>query len=173
MSAKIHSAEDDMVRCFMHKTMINQLEDIFLTLSTEYGSKCSHIGIKQLEQIRKQISSQLETLKSLRNKMMHSVWNEKFWEGEPGKHKYRMIYHKNKEFKFQIDDEEFDYEKLNQFSRQSLFLESFIHDFLICISDGDSHPDKNFSNYFEFISNKAIFPRQRDVERYKNIDDYI
>ena len=173
LSAKIHSTEDDLIRCFMHKMLINQLEDIFLTLATEYGSKCNHIDIKQLEQIRKQISKQLDTLKSLRNKMMHSVWSEKFWEGKYGEHKYRMIYHKNKEFKFQLDEEDFNYEKLNQYSRNSLFLESFIHDFLICISDGDTQPDKNFNNYFCFAHSKAIFPRQRDIEKYKNIDDYI
>ena len=74
---------------------------------------------------------------------------------------------------FELDDEEFDYERLNKYSRTSLYLENFIQDFLICISDGDTHPDKNFNDYFEFSPKEALFPRARDVERFKNMDHYI
>lgn len=173
LSAKLHDTDDDMVRRFMHKMMINQLEDIFLTLATEYGSSCNHIDPGQLSLIRKQIRCQMEKLKSVRNKIMHSVWVEKFWEGEPGQHKYRMLYHKNKNFHFELEDEEFDYEKLNDYSKIALYLENFMYDFLICISDGDMHPGKNFKDYFEFSSKEAVFPRARDVERFKNLDNYI
>ena len=166
LSTKINSTENNMVRSFMHRMEINQLQDIFLTLATEYGSKCEYIDNAQLELIRGKINAQLDKLKETRNKMMHSVWDEKFWEGQPGQHKYRMLYHKNKGFKFELDDEEFDCEKLNEYSKTLLSLENFIHDFLICISDGDSHPDKNFNDYFEFSSKEVVFPRSRDIERY-------
>lgn len=173
LSTKIHSTEDAMVRRFMHKIEMTQLEDIFLTLATEYGSKCAHIDNDQLKLIRKKISSQIEELKEFRNKVMHSVWDEKFWEDQPGQRKYRMLYHKNKKFKFELDDEEFDHKKLDEYSRKSIYLENFIHDFLVCISDGDSQPDKNFKSYFEFSSKGAVFPRQGDIERFRNIDSYI
>jgi hypothetical protein len=84
LSAKTHSTEDDMVRRFMHNMTINQLEDIFLTLATEYSSKCKHVDMEKLKLIRKQISIQLEALKPLRNKIMHSVWTEKFWKVSQG-----------------------------------------------------------------------------------------
>jgi hypothetical protein len=173
MSAKTQSSDGDMVRRFMHNMMINQLEDIFLTLATEYSLKCAHIDSTKLSQIRSQIASQLKELKKIRNKMMHSVWSEKFWEGKPEKHEYRMIYHKNKDFKFEQDVEEFNYNRLNELSKASLYLESYIHDFMICIADGDTQKDKHFDDYFEFSNHKAIFPRLRDIERFKNTDHYI
>jgi hypothetical protein len=84
-----------------------------------------------------------------------------------------MIYHKNKEFNFRLDDEEFDYVKLNEYSITLLSLERFIHDFLICIVDGDTNPDKNFEDYFEFSPKKAIFPRARDIGRFKKLINNI
>lgn len=173
LSAKIHGTEDDKVRVFMHKMMINQLQDIFLTLATEYGSSCEHVDNEQLILIRKQIKLQICTLMEVRNKIMHSVWVEKFWEGHPGQHNYRMLYHKNKNFQFELEDEEFDVEKLNEYSKRSLHLENFIHDFLMCISDGDTHPIYNFNDYFEFLPNEACFPRKRDIKRGNNMDHYI
>ncbi|MCG8599284.1 MAG: hypothetical protein MI807_03995 [Verrucomicrobiales bacterium] len=173
LSAKIHETEDNMVRVFMHDMSINQLEGIFLTLATEYGSTCAHIDDAELKAIRTEISSQLTELKRLRNRMMHSVWDEKFWEGSPGEHDYRMIYHRNKRFRFDLEDVEFDHDKLLDHSRTALSLSEFIHDFLICISDGDTIPEKCFSNYFEFSDKKAVFPRERDIERCRNVYDYI
>lgn len=173
LSAKVHHTEDNMVRMFMHDMSINQLEGIFLTLATEYGAKCAHVDDSELKAIRTEITNQLTSLKRLRNRMMHSVWDEKFWEGNSGEHDYRMIYHRNKKFRFDLEDDEFDYEKLLGHSRTALSLSEFIHDFLICISDGDTHTEKRFSNYFEFSEKKAVFPRQRDIERCRNVYNYI
>jgi hypothetical protein len=52
-------------------------------------------------------------------------------------------------------------------------LSEFIYDFLICVSDGDTHPDKAFANYFEIEKKEAKFPRDRDLQRFQNIDHYL
>lgn len=174
VTAKLNSLDDpQFVRCFMHRLSVDQLEDIFLTLISKYACKAQHIDKVEFKAVRKTISKQSEHLKEVRNRVMHSVWNEKFWEGKPGEHLYRMIYHKNKQFQFTLDEEEFDYEKLNKHAHTAICLSQFIHDFLICVVNGDTHPDKSLKAYFQFRDNEAVFPRKSDLHRFQNIDDNI
>lgn len=174
VTEKLNSGCDArFIRCTMHKLSFDNLENFFLTLITEYADKCKHIDLESFCEIRKAIAKNSEILKSVRNRMMHSVWGEKFWEGEPGEHPYRMIYHKNKKYRFSLDEEDFNFEKLNEYSHSAMCLSQFIHDFLICVVDGDIHPDKCFSNYFELDKNTAKFPRSCDLERFKNLDDFL
>ncbi len=161
------------IRCTMHKVSFNNLEDFFLTLITEYSDRCQHLDEKKFCAIRKEIARASEELKDIRNRIMHSVWSEKFWEGQPGEHVYRMLYHKNKKYHFELDEVEFDYHKLNSYAHRAMCLSEFIHDFLICVVDGDTHQDKSLDKYFEFDKSIARFPRDRDISRFRNLDDYL
>ncbi|TNE77360.1 MAG: hypothetical protein EP334_06900 [Gammaproteobacteria bacterium] len=174
VTEKLNGGSDaKFIRCTMHKVSFDNLENFFLTLITEYSDKCGHIDLESFFAIRKAIAKNSKILKEVRNRMMHSVWSEKFWEGQHGEHPYRMVYHKNKEYRFSLDEEDFDFQKLNEYTCDAMCLSQFIHDFLICVVDGDLHPDKCFSEYFEFDKNVARFPRERDLKRFKNLDDFL
>jgi hypothetical protein len=54
-------------------------------------------------------------------------------------------------------------------SKRLMMLENYIHDLAICITDGDTHPDKNIKAYFTFEGDKAIFPRESDEARHRGI----
>ncbi|RHX83540.1 hypothetical protein DLM78_21340 [Leptospira stimsonii] len=62
--AKIHSIEDNMVRTFMHRMLISQLQEVFLTLATEHKSKLEHMNEKLFVGIRSIISSKLDDIKN-------------------------------------------------------------------------------------------------------------
>jgi hypothetical protein len=174
VTAKLNKNSDPkFIRCVMHKVSFDNLEEFFLTLITEYADSCQHLDDSELAAIRKTIGKVSQELKAFRNRMMHSVLNEKFWEGRPKEHAYRMLYHKNKKYRFELEEEELDYEKLNEYALRAMCLSEFIHDFLICVSDGDTQPDKAFANYFEIEKKEAKFPRDRDLQRFQNIDHYL